>query len=186
MFQIQMGYPDIIQNDTISYKDIGDVFPGLFHTDEAFFVLWQNIPICFRYREDLTHNLAAILAMLQSLRENDEGSTLLILTNEILNLTIGMHWQTESLYLHLHASTDCSTYQEYSATLNAHNELKLDKRSFMAEWHTLIHQLVLLFHAGKVCVEGELEQQKITLLQNLDQQLEGFGYMYTEIINERP
>lgn len=185
MFQIQMGYPGIIQSDLNPYKNIGDVFPGLFHNDEAFFVLWQDIPICFRYRDELTRNFAAILDMLQGLKENVEGSTLLVLTNEILNLTISMHWQAELLYLNMHADTDYSDYKKYSAALNEHNELTLDKSSFMAEWHTLIHQLVLAFHAGKVFIEGGLEQQKLKLLQSLDQQLEGYGCMYTENINER-
>ena len=185
MFQIQMGYPGIIQNDSNFYKHMGDVFPGLFHNDEAFFVLWQDIPICFRYRDDLTRNFAAILNMLQTLKENVEGSTLLVLTNETLNLTIRMHWQAEFLYLSMHADTEYSAYQKYSAALNEQSKLVLDKNNFMAEWHTLIHQLVLAFHAGKVHVEGGLEQQKLRLLQSLDQQLEGFGCMYTEIINER-
>lgn len=185
MFQIQMGYPGIIQKDSNFYKHLGEVFPGLFHNDEAFFVLWQDIPICFRYRDDLTHNFGAILDMLQVLKENADGNTLLVLTNEILNLTIRMHWQAELLHLNMHVETEYSAYQKYSAALNEHDELVLDKSSFMAEWHTLIHQLVLAFHAGKVFIEGGLEQQKLKLLQGLDQQLEGYGCMYTENINER-
>ncbi len=183
MFQIQMGYPDIIQRADGTYQRIRDIFPGLFHSDEAFIVLWQDIPICFRYREDLECNFASILSMLQTLKENTEGSTLLILSNEILNLKIQMHWQAESLCLNLHVVTDYNAYQKYSAALNEHNELQLDKSGFMAEWHTLIHQLVVSFHAGKVCVADQLEQQKLLLLQNLDRQLAGYGCMYTEIIN---
>ncbi len=185
MFQLQMGYPGITQSDSSPYKHIGDIFPGLFPSDEAFFVLWQDVPICFRYREDLAHNFAAILDMLQALKENAEGNTLLVLTNEILNLTIGMHWQADVLHLNMHVTTDNTIYEEYCAALNANNELTLDKREFIAEWHTLIHQLVLYFDAGKVCVEDGFEQQKLMLLHSLDQQLEGFGCMYTEIPNER-
>ncbi len=185
MFQIQMGYPGIIQNDASAYRHLEDVCPDLFDNDEAFYVLWQDIPICFRYRDHLTHNFAAILDMLQVLKENSEGSTELALTNEILNLTISMHWQAELLQLFLHVETRYSSYQKYTAALNQQGELKLTKSRFMAEWHTLIHQLVLAFHAGKVRIEGGREQQRLIQLHSLDQQLEGFGYMYMEIINER-
>lgn len=183
MFYIQMGYPGVLQSNSDSYKRIGEVFASLFHGDEeAFFVFWQDIPIRFRYREDLEYNFSSILAMLQLLKESPEGRTQFILVNEILSLKINLVWQAELLHLDMKVEANFHTYDEYSEILNRKNAFEMDKNKFLAEWHTLIHQLVLSFHAGKVCIDGGLEKSNLELLHNLDRQLEGYGWMYTESI----
>lgn len=183
MFQIQMGYPNIIQNDLDPFKRLEDVFPSLFHGEgEAFFLLWQDIPIRFRYREELECNFASILSMLCALKEKGEGTYLVAFTNELLKMDIKMRWDDKSLHVSAYFTTEFSLYEKYVAILNENCELQLDKKMFMAEWHTLIHQVVLSFHAAKVCLENREEKERVELLHRMDQQLEGYGSLYEVLL----
>lgn len=183
MFQIQMGYPNILQSDLDQFKRIEEVFPNLFYGEgEAFFLLWRDIPIRFRYREELECNFSSILSMLSELHGKYEGNYRVTFTNELLNMEMRMRWLGEFLDLSACFQTDYPLYEKYIEILNESHKFQVDKKMFMAEWHTLIHQLVISFHAAKICMENRKEKDRFELLCKIDQQLEGYGSLYEALL----
>ncbi len=179
MFQIQMGYPKIVQSETVTYKRVDEVFLELFREEEeSFFILWRNIPLRFRYCKELANNFDSILAMVWLINREPQGGASVSLINQLLTIDFNITWYDMSVELEAVFSSRFPVYDKYVEILNKGNSISLEKSKYLAEWHTLIHQIVVSFAAGNISIEDGNERRKLEMLQGVDRQLIGYGSLY--------
>ena len=181
MFQLQAGYPKISKTDLNSACCMEEMFTLLYpEEDESFYVMWCDIPIRFRYRHELAKNFNEILTMLWTLNAESNGKLSVQIKNQLLTANLKIEWYDDSFILHPRFSTDISEYRKYVESLNRCQRVEFEKNQYLAEWHTLIHQVALSVNAANTEHFDDEELNRIERLNLVDQTIEGYGSLYHE------
>jgi len=177
---IQLGHPKIATDSFTEFSSVSDVFLKLFRiNEESIFLFWHDIPIQFRYREDLYRNFNDILAMAWLLERDDQGSNVINLQTPLVSIKCELRWANDDLELKAKFTPQMDIYQTYIDALNNYSLLKISKNAFLREWHTLLHQIVTSFIAGNVQIEDGTERRKWEMLMGIDKKISDYGELYT-------
>lgn len=179
MLTIQLGHPKINTIPEQEFKLVKDVFLKLFHpVEESMYLFWNEIPIRFRYREDLHHSFDEILAMIWLINKEEKGKTKSTLKNQLFSVELQFHWENDTLNIEGHFTSFEELYSSYTESLNKKNVLTVSKNEFLREWKMILHQILVLFTAGKIIIEDGTERRKLELLQKVDELIQGYGKLY--------
>ena len=179
MFTIQLGHPKINTLPAQEFEEVNEVFLRLFHEqEESIYLYWHEIPIRFRYHEDLYNSFNDMLAMLWLLQKESSGETKVILSNQLFRILWKLYWHGDDLEIVAHFEAFEPLYENYAEALNQKSELRLDKRQFLSEWKTLLHQVLVSFEAGKISIKDGKERRKLELLQQTEKTIENYGVLY--------
>ena len=179
MFKIQLGHPKIIQDSFAEFERVKDVFAQLYREEEeSIYLFWNNIPIRFRYRQELVKDFDNILAMVWLIDKEEQGSSLVQLENQLLNITLELRWKNDHLTIQAEFSEKSEIYHNYSQCLASNTTLEISRKEFLKEWHTLLHQIVVSFTAGNIKIKDGTERRKLEMLQGVDKNISGYGKLY--------
>ena len=173
-FQIQLGHIKIQQDAN------AEALASLFRqSDESLYIFWQDIPIRFRYRQDLVPRLNQLLVMLSALLIENEGQTRVELSNQLLKMSWALSWQTEQLFIKANFYSKEPLYFDYANALQRKGEVSITKTAFLNEWKALLSQLLAVFNATAKAGISIREQKKWQLLKELEPQIPQYGTLYT-------
>ncbi|MEO1614977.1 MAG: hypothetical protein AAFV88_03955 [Planctomycetota bacterium] len=147
--------------------------------EESAYVFWAQIPVQLTYQRSLYECIDQVVAMAFVVHSNEEGATLVELQNQILDIRWELHWDRDELVIKSLFSARDDLYAPYAETLNRHAQLRMPRAVFLSEWHTLLHQIVVAIREANIEIEDGTERRKWELLQRLDEQIEGYGQLYT-------
>jgi len=179
MFKLQLGHPKIRVNTVEEYDNVREVFSSMFRRyEESTFIYWNNIPIRIRYRQDLAQNFDDILAMLWMLQKQNDGEASITFKNSILSAHLELRWCDDSLEIDGYFKELSDGHKAFCDCLNSKSKLKISRKSFLKEWHTLLHQIVTSLEKGNVRIVDGTERRKLEMLQSVNQKINGFGSLY--------
>lgn len=179
MFTLQLGHPKINPLPPTEFASVRDAFLDLFREEEeSVYVFWQEIPLQFRYREDLYHSIDDILAMNWLLGEL-QGETIVTLSNRLLTMTWKLYWLGDRLEIDAAFEARESLYEAYAESLNKVGQAELSKQEFQQEWNTLLKQILVAFDEGNVRIADGTERRKLELMDRTEQIIAGYGRLYT-------
>ncbi len=179
MLTIQLGHPKINTVPAQEFEQVKEVFLQLFHTaEESIYLYWNTIPIRFRYKEDLYQSFDDILAMSWFLQKESTGKTKATLTNQLMTMDLEFYWKDDELKIVGRFAAFEPLYEGYAQALNRVAELQVSKRWFLAEWKTVLHQLLVSFDTGNIIIKDGKERRKLELLQQVENRIEDYGALY--------
>jgi len=179
MFSIQLGHPKINTIPEQEFKTVREVFLQLFKLEEeSIYVFWNEIPLRFRYREDLYASFNDMLALVWILQKEKKGETKVEFQNQLLTITLTCIWDDDDLSIQAHFEPFEYLYESYGNTLNKADELFLSKVQFLSEWKTLFHQILVSLEASNCIIEDGVERRKLELLQHTEKSIKGYGRLY--------
>jgi len=180
MFTLQLGHPKITAQHFPEFSEVKQVFLSLFREEEeSVYLFWNEIPLQFRYRQDLFANIDNIIALNWYLQQETTGKTSVKFSNQLLEMQWELYWTQGELIVKGHFHAHEELYQAYADALNASNEMTVSKQDFLQEWKTLLHQILVAFDAGNVQITDGQERRKLELLQRTEQTITGYGRLYT-------
>lgn len=180
MFTLQLGHPKITAQHFPEFSAVKQVFLSLFREEEeSVYLFWNEIPIQLRYRRDLSKNIDEMIALNWYLQQEDIGKTSVTLSNLLTEIRLELYWEFDQLTIKGQFTPHDNAYTSYTDVLNAYNEMTLSKQSFLQEWKTLLHQILVAFKAGNVQIADGKERRKLELLQQIEQTITGYGRLYT-------
>lgn len=178
---IQLGHPKIERGPFPMFKTVNTVFLELFRVEEeSSYLFWNDIPIRLRYREELFHNFDAILALVWLIQRDEQGTTKATLLTQLVTIDWKVRWQINDITIHSVFTPVDDLYEPYAQALNHVPVLSMEKHTFLGEWRTLLHQIILSFQAGQIQIEDGTERRKLELLQRVDKQIPSYGRLYTQ------
>jgi hypothetical protein len=178
-FQVQLGHPRIRISRPVS-AGLGDALSLLFRPDEeSVYLFWQEIPIRIRYREDLPRCFGDILALAWMLQRDAEGAARATFETQLVTMDWAVRWQDEACDIEASFAARDPLFEPYAAALAARSTLRIDRTGLLAEWKTLLRQVVVVFEAGGVEIEDGVERRKWELLQRVERGIPAYGEIYT-------
>ncbi|MEM7084568.1 MAG: hypothetical protein AAF489_00205 [Bacteroidota bacterium] len=179
MFTIQLGHPKINTIPKQEFKTLGDIFLHLFKLEEeSVFMFWNEIPLRFRYREDLFASFNDMLAVAWILQKEKKGETTATFQNQLLTMTLTCIWNNDDLSLQAHFESFEHLYEPYGNALNQANNIRLSKARFLSEWKTLFHQILVSLEASNCTIEDGVERRRLELLQQTEKSIQNYGGLY--------
>ena len=181
MFTIQLGHPKIMNIPEQEFEAIKDVFLSLFESqEESMFLFWNQIPIRFRYKEDLHWSFNDMLALAWMLQKERKGETKARFQNQLLTITLTCIWNDDDLSIQAHFEPFEHLYEPYAAALNQSNTLNLSKTQFLGEWKTLFHQVLVSLEASKCTIKDGVERRRLELLRHTEKSIKSYGRLYVK------
>ena len=179
-FALQLGHIKIRQEPFPAFATVKEVFLHLFRAEEeSIYLFWRAIPVRVRYREDLYHNMDAMLAMVWLIQRDEAGATQVDLVNQLLTIRWEVRWQQDDLAIHSVCAAHDALYTPYAEALNQQPEVTMARHVFLYEWKTVLHQIIVAFQAGQVTIQDGTERRKWELLQRVEGQIAHYGQLYT-------
>lgn len=179
-FSLQLGHLKIRSGPFPVARSISEALKILFREqEESVYVFWHDVPIRFRYKQDLTRSFDNILAMLWLMQREDEGATKVELDAQLLTARLEVRWDDEACHVHAVFTERDPLYEPYAEALNRSPHLSIDKRAFLSEWKTLLHQLIVSIEAGGVIIRDGTERRKWEMLQSVEHGIADYGRIYT-------
>lgn len=179
MFALQLGHPKINAGPFPPFARVRDAFLPLFRAEEeSAYLFWHDLPLRLRYHHDLDTNFDAILAMVWLVQRDDAGSTLVDLTTQLLAVRWELRWQGDELRVAGSFRAREDLYAPYADAFSRVPALRIDRQAFLAEWKTLLHQVVVAFEAGGVSIRDGTERRKWELLQRVEREIARYGVLY--------
>jgi hypothetical protein len=179
MFALQLGHPKINPGPFPPFERVRDAFLPLFRADEeSAYLFWHDLPLRLRYRDDLAANFDAILAMAWLVQRDDAGATLVELTTQLLAIRWELRWQGDELSIAGSFRAHEDLYAPYADAFSRASTLAIDRQAFLAEWKTLLHQIIVAFQAGGVSIHDGTERRKWELLQRVERAIARYGVLY--------
>ena len=180
MFNIQLGHPKINTIPKQEFETVREVFLRLFTSpEESIFIFWNQIPLRFRYREDLYASFNDMLALVWLLQKEKKGETTAKFQNQLLTVSLTCVWNQDDLSIQARFESFEYLYEPYGAALNNSSEIHLSKAAFLSEWKTLLHQIVVSLEASKCIIKDGVERRRLELLQLTEKSIENYGRLYT-------
>jgi len=180
MFTLQLGHPTIKQYAPKQYAAVRDVLLELFReNEESSYLFWNNIPIALRYSIDLFANFDSILAMTWLLGRDEKGCTVVQFTNQLLKAEWTIQWHQDECSINGSFEAHEDLYASYANALNESGKLEVSKNAFLAEWNTLLHQILVAIDASENTIQDGTERRKMELLQRTEQAIGRYGSIYT-------
>lgn len=156
-----------------------DVFLRLFkQNEEAFFLFWKDIPIRFRYARDLYDNFNELLSLIWLIQKEEKGTTTVTLSNQLLKIDLICEWDKDLLTLQGNFQAHEFLYDSYASTLNKYPILKISKATFLAEWKTLLQQLITAIKASNCTIEDGIERRRLEVLERTTNAIKNYGVIY--------
>lgn len=178
-FIIQLGHPKILPTRNKVIAKLNNIFFDLFHIDEeAAFIFWGQIPIRFKYKEDLYNNFDLILSMVWLVQKEHQGVTKVNLMTQLLFIYWEIYWKDDDVLIKARFKDTEDLFVHYADALNQHNELILNKTSFLREWKMLLYQIMVVIQTAGIEIEDGKERRKWELLQKIVHAIEGYGVFY--------
>lgn len=179
MFSIQLGHPKINNIPEQEFETVREVFLRLFKSqEEGIFLFWNQIPLRFRYREDLFANFNDMLALVWILQKEEKGETTAKFQNQLLTITFICVWNNDDLSIQAHFEPFEHLYEPYGTALNNSDKIHLSKAQFLSEWKTLLHQILISFEASKCVIKDGIERRRFELLQHTEKSIKDYGRLY--------
>jgi len=177
---IQLGHPKILTVTSTSFEQVIEIFIHLFRAEEeSIYLFWHQIPIRFRYREELYHNFNDILAMVWLIQQDEQGATKADFITQLILFRWEMRWKEDKLVIHSTFTARDDLYLSYAQALNQCPAVTMSKKAFLSEWKTLLHQIIIAFQASAIEIQDGTERRKWELLQWVEQQIPQYGRLYT-------
>ncbi len=182
MLVLQLGHPKIKQDPFPAIDHLRDVFVHLFRAEEeSVYLFWHEIPLRFRYHEDLYHNFDDIVALVWLVQRDDQGATKVHFTTQLVSIDWEVRWERDNLVVRGTFAGHDDLYGPYAEALNKQPEVKISKQVFLSEWKTLLHQIIVAFQSGHVEIQDGTERRKWELLQRVERQIPRYGQLYTAV-----
>jgi len=180
MFTIQLGHPKINRIPKQEFGSVKDVFLSLFKSpEEAIYLYWNQIPIRFRYKEDLHWSFNDMLALAWMLQKEKKGETKASFQNQLMRMELVCNWNDDDLTIKGSFKPFEFLYQPYGSALNQSEILKLSKKAFLSEWKTLLHQVLVSLEASNCSIKDGLEHRRLELLRQTENSIQDYGRLYT-------
>ena len=180
MFLIQLGHPKINTIPEQEFQSLAEFFLKLFKSpEESIYIFWNQIPLRFRYREDLFSSFNDMLALVWLLQKEEKGETKFQFHNQVMDIGFNCAWSHDELTIHAKFQPFEYLYEPYANTLNNSNSIQLSKAHFLNEWKTLFHQILVSLEDSKCTIEDGLERRRLELLQLTEKSIKGYGRLYT-------
>lgn len=180
MLLLQLGHPKIKQVSVPAIGHLRDAFLYLFRAEEeSVYLFWHDIPLRFRYRQDLHRNFDDILAMVWLVQRDDQGATKVHFATQLVSIDWEIRWGHDNIVIHGRFAAYDDLYAHYAEALNKRPEVKLSKQAFLSEGKTLLHQIIVAFQAGHVEIKDGTERRKWEMLQRVEQLIPQYGQLYT-------
>lgn len=179
MFTIQLGHPKINTIAVHEFDTVRDLLFKLFYSDEeSFYILWNQIPIAMEYKEGLPANFDNILSMNWMIEKNEEGDTLVNLTNGYIDIELLVTWNNEKVKIDSFFKTEKKHLKKYVSILQQNNSITIAKDDFLNEWNTLLKQIITSITASKCKIADTTERRKLELLQQTENAIKSYGKLY--------
>lgn len=178
-FALQLGHPKINQGPFPVFDCVREVFLYLFRAEEeSAYLFWHTIPLRLRYREDLSRAFDDILAMVWLIQRDDQGAARAEFATQLVAVRWELRWEGAALIITSSFRALEDLYAPYAEALGWYPELRVDRQAFLAEWKTLLHQIVVAFQAGEVVIRDGTERRKWELLQRVERAIPSYGCLY--------
>ncbi len=141
-------------------------------------MFWHDIPVRFRYREDLYHSFDDILAMLWLIQRDDEGAAKADFKNQLLLINCELRWKMDDLEIRGRFTEQDDLFASYAQALNQFPETKMTRQAFLCEWKSLLYQIIVSFQSGEVEIQDGTERRKWEMLQRVEREIPHFGKLY--------
>lgn len=180
MFLIQLGHPKINPIPEQEFQTLSELFLKLFKSpEESIYIFWNQIPIRFRYREDLFSSFNDMLALVWMLQKEEKGETKLRIQNQLMDVGVKCAWNLDELTIRAKFHSFEYLYEPYANALNQSNNIEVSKAFFLSEWKTLFHQILVSLEASKCTIKDGLERRRLELLQHTEKSIKDYGRLYT-------
>lgn len=180
-FLIQLGHPKINSLERKEFENLAEVFRFLFReNEESAYLFWYDIPIRFHYTYELYANINELVSILWLLYSREQGGNKCLFSTDTLFIEWEVRWQGDDLQIKSNFTSRRDAYHHYAAVLNQNQVLECSKKDFLAEWNTLILQLVKSLDAAGVEIRDEKENLKYLVLQKLAANLHQYGQLYVK------
>ncbi|MCP4287757.1 MAG: hypothetical protein GY792_25520 [Gammaproteobacteria bacterium] len=178
-FFLQLGHPKINQGSFPVFEQVREIFVHLFRAEEeSIYLFWYQIPLRFRYREDLHHSFDNILSMVWLIQRDEQGTTKVEFITQLLSIHWEIRWEGDGLVIRSTFTELDDLYAPYAQTLNQYPEVQMEKQAFLSEWKTLLHQIIVAFRSGHVEIQDGVERRKWEMLQRVEHQIAQYGQLY--------
>lgn len=143
-------------------------------------MIWNQIPIALRYREDIAANFDSILSMCWLMNKENAGASNVNLVSKELRIKLTFEWNDDLLKLHGTFEPINERFVSYARFLGNNDTIVISKAIFLREWNTLLRQLFLSVQAsGHTMVDGT-ERRKFEMLERTEALINGYGKLYVQ------
>lgn len=179
-FALQLGHPRIRSGRFPVAQSLSEALDMLFRAqEESVYVFWHDIPIRFRYRQDLSRCFDDILAMVWLMQRDHEGATKVALDTQLLKAAWEVRWKDDACRIEAAFAERDELFAPYAEALNRYPEVHMERSAFLREWNTLLHQIIVSMEAGDVEIQDGVERRKWEMLQRVDRSIAEYGTIYT-------
>ena len=181
MFELQLGHPRIIHAKFTEFTTVNEVFLTLFRPEEeSIYLFWHQIPVRFRYREDIHQNINNIIAMAWVIQKQEQGETKIELVNQLISIRWEVKWLDDNLKIVSRFTAHDELYAPYADSLSQYAELNISKTLFLNEWKTLLHQIIICFREGHIVIRDGTERRKFEMLKRIENEIQNYGKLYLQ------
>ena len=114
MFLLQLGHIKVNQIPPQEFDTVKSVFLRLFiEKDESFYIFWNDIPLRFRYREDLYQDFDDIMSFIWLIHKKEKGETTATFVNQLIEAQVNAYWNEDELKMAGHFSAHETLYQQF-------------------------------------------------------------------------
>lgn len=179
---LQLGHPKIRGGPLHEVLSVPLAIQLLFRKEEeSAYLYWHDIPIRFRYKQDLSRCFDNILAMAWLMQRDERGATKVDLETQLLTIRWEVRWEVDSCHVHSVWEERDALFEPYAAALNRIPDLHTSKSAFLCEWKTLLHQIIVSIEAGGVVIRDGVERRKWEMLQRVEREIAQYGTIYTRV-----
>ena len=146
--------------------------------EESAFLFWHEIPIRFRYQQDIPRNFDQILALVWLMQRDDEGASEIELVTQLVSMRWQILWTKDRATITADFKPEMPEYQPYIESLNQHSEISLPKEELINELAMLLRQVAICLKTAKVQIQNGTERRKQELLERVVENILMPGKMY--------
>jgi hypothetical protein len=178
-FQIQLGHPKILAPENKAFDRLAEVFPKLFaENEESAYLFWHQIPIRWHYTYEWYANVDDIIAILWLIYSKQEGANKVKFMTDTLFIDWEVRWNDTDIIIKSTFLERRQSSKLYAEALNKHQQLEISKNDFIAEWNTLILQIIKCFTSAKIKITDEREIIKFQMLEKIAANFHQYGTLY--------